>query len=103
MLRTKQAGVFIQLGEKQRGFLVDPLVILRINLTPKAFANSSLGQRPRETHLEISRTLKAFANVNLRQRFQRFGDSSLTIPGALPQVRIGERLRRKFVNDLSSI
>jgi hypothetical protein len=76
------------------------------NLTPKAFANSSLGQRPRGKavrNLKNAEGVREMLATHICQRFQRFGRSSLTIPGALPQARIGERLRRKFVTDASRI
>jgi hypothetical protein len=76
------------------------------NLTPKAFANYSLGQRPRERHLEISRTLKAFDEklaLHFANTFSVLGLHHSLFPEALPQARIGERLRRNFVIDSSSI
>jgi hypothetical protein len=44
-----------------------------ISLTPKALANRSLGQLPRDGNRDESITLKAFANLSgtISERFQR--------------------------------
>jgi len=59
------------------------------SLTPKAFANSSLGQRPRETssrnHWNAEGVRETPTHI-FANAFSVLETSSLAIPGALPQA-----------------